>query len=133
MITLLKDHIAKRQVRVDFYRERWTSRERDMSIIDDGYLFVTIQGHVMYRTNLIKKMTKLLCSAEIPRMSIHALRHTFATRWIEAGLDVRSLADILGHADVKMTLNVYTHALPDQKRKNMDFMATLIEEGKKDE
>lgn len=52
--------------------------------------------------------------------NFHALRHTFATRCIEAGVDVKSLSEILGHASVKMTLDKYVHSTIEQKRKNME-------------
>lgn len=48
-------------------------------------------------------------------MNFHALRHTFATRAIERGIDVRTVADILGHKDVAMTLNRYAHCMIDHK------------------
>jgi len=50
----------------------------------------------------------------------HALRHTFATRCVEAGFDIKSLSEILGHANVSITLDRYVHSSFEQKRKNMD-------------
>ena len=52
--------------------------------------------------------------------NFHALRHTFATRCIEAGVDVKSLSEILGHASVKITLDKYVHSTIEQKRRNME-------------
>ena len=52
-------------------------------------------------------------------INYHALRHTFATRCIEAGFDVKSLSEILGHANVNITLNRYVHSSMEQKRANM--------------
>ena len=48
--------------------------------------------------------------------------HTFATRALEAGMDVKVLSSLLGHADASTTLNKYGHALPDHKRESMDKM-----------
>ena len=50
----------------------------------------------------------------------HTLRHTFATRCIEVGFDVKSLSEILGHANVSITLNRYVHPSMELKQKNME-------------
>ena len=52
----------------------------------------------------------------IPRKGFHALRHTFATRAIECGMDVKSLSEILGHKNSAVTLNRYVHSLMEHKR-----------------
>lgn len=52
--------------------------------------------------------------------SFHALRHTFATRGIEAGIDPKLLSEILGHSDVTTTLRCYVHPSIEQKRKQME-------------
>ena len=49
----------------------------------------------------------------------HALRHSFATRCVEAGFDIKSLSEILGHSNVSITLDRYVHSSFEQKRKNM--------------
>lgn len=51
----------------------------------------------------------------LPVRGFHTLRHTFATRAIECGMDVRTLADILGHKDPKITLQIYAHSLMGHK------------------
>jgi integrase len=62
---------------------------------------------------------KLLQSAGIEYVSFHTLRHTFATRAIEAGADVKTLSEVLGHSNTMITVNRYTHSLYEQKRKMM--------------
>lgn len=65
---------------------------------------------------------KLLQSCGIRPIHYHALRHTFATRCIEAGVDVKSLSEILGHANVSVTLNTYVHSSMELKRQQMEKM-----------
>lgn len=60
------------------------------------------------------------CNMEI--VNFHALRHTFATRCIEKGCDVKTLSEILGHANVNITLNRYVYSSMEQKRKWMSEM-----------
>lgn len=68
---------------------------------------------------------KMLKHAGVNNTNFHTLRHTFATRALENGFDVKVLADILGHADASTTLNKYAHALPDHKKNSMEKLSCL--------
>lgn len=59
---------------------------------------------------------KYLNECFLPDINYHALRHTFATRCVEAGVDIKSLSEILGHSNVNITLNTYVHSSLNQKR-----------------
>lgn len=63
---------------------------------------------------------KLLDKIGIPNRGFHALRHTFATRAVECGMDVKMLSEILGHKSPAITLNRYVHSFIDSKRKMMN-------------
>lgn len=93
---------------------------------DEGYVFLSAWGKPPEYGTVYSLFNKLLDKLEIPRVTIHALRHTFATRAIEAGFDVKSLSEILGHTDATVTLNTYTHALEEQKRQNMNKLNDLF-------
>lgn len=56
----------------------------------------------------------------------HTLRHTFATRCIESGMDVKTLSEILGHSDVKTTLNRYVHSSFELKKQSIDKLSLAI-------
>ncbi len=58
-------------------------------------------------------------------VNYHALRHTFATRCVEAGADVKSLSELLGHANVSITLNTYVHSSMSLKKCQLEKMAAL--------
>lgn len=68
---------------------------------------------------------KILKESGVPNINYHALRHTFATRCIEAGVDVKSLSEILGHANVSITLNTYVHSSMDLKRMQLEKLSEL--------
>ena len=53
----------------------------------------------------------LLKRAGVPYRNFHALRHTYATRCIEQNVDVKSVSEMLGHSDVRITLQTYVHVL----------------------
>lgn len=61
-----------------------------------------------------------LRKCQIRNINYHALRHTFATRCVECGFDVKSLSEILGHSSVNITLDRYVHSSMEQKRRNME-------------
>lgn len=67
---------------------------------------------------------RTLKEAGVSDINFHALRHTFATRALEAGMDIKVLSSILGHAQASTTLNLYAHALPDHKRQSMEKMSS---------
>lgn len=79
-----------------------------------------------------KKQKKYACNyvktSGIEHANYHALRHTFATRCVELGFEIKSLSEILGHSNVNITLNKYVHSSFELKKKNMERLnLTIIE------
>lgn len=68
---------------------------------------------------------KILDEYNIPSVNYHTLRHTFATRCIEVGVDVKTLSEILGHANVSITLNTYVHSSMELKRQQLEKLSIL--------
>ncbi len=68
---------------------------------------------------------RLLKKANLPDIKFHSLRHTFATRALEVGMDYKTLSELLGHASVGITLDLYAHSLNEHKRKEMDKLSEL--------
>ena len=62
----------------------------------------------------------LLEKGGLPLVKFHALRHTFATRWIECGMDVKMLSELLGHGSVQITLDIYVHSSDQRKREAIE-------------
>jgi len=60
-------------------------------------------------------------------LNFHGLRHTFATRCVEAGVDIKSLSEILGHSSVAITLNTYVHSSIDLKRAQLEKLSAYLE------
>lgn len=67
-----------------------------------------------------------LADGQIENANFHSLRHTFATRCIEAGFDVKTLSEILGHSSVKITLDKYVHSSMQLKRNNMEKLKPAV-------
>ena len=69
---------------------------------------------------------KILQQCKIPQTNFHTLRHTFATRCVELGFDIKTLSEILGHSNINITLNRYVHPSFDLKKQNMNKINKLI-------
>lgn len=67
----------------------------------------------------------LLRASQINDANYHALRHTFATRCIEVGFELKTLSEILGHSNVNITLNRYVHSSLDLKKENMSKLSCV--------
>lgn len=74
---------------------------------------------------------RLLRRLDIPPIVFHGLRHSFATRCIESGADVKTVSSILGHSNVTTTMNLYVHPTDDQKRRCIDGLTTFINHKKR--
>ena len=61
-------------------------------------------------------------SVLLPSFSSHTLRHTFATRLCESGMNIKLIQDILGHSDISTTMDIYTHVTIDLKKQERDYL-----------
>lgn len=90
------------------------------------YIFLCKKGtpvkNSTYDTMLFKRCEKI----GIPRFSMHVLRHTFATRCIEAGMKPKTLQTILGHSNIGITMNLYVHTTEDEKQKEIERIAASL-------
>lgn len=68
---------------------------------------------------------KILEMCNIKQINFHGLRHTFATRCIEVGIDIKTLSELLGHASVDITLNTYVHSSLDRKRNEIEKLSQI--------
>ena len=69
---------------------------------------------------------KILKNVNLPSVKFHSLRHCMASAAIEAGFDVKTLSEILGHARIELTMNLYVHSNMNRKRKCMDKMKWAV-------
>jgi integrase len=69
---------------------------------------------------------RLLIIMKIPFIKFHCLRHTFATRCVEANIDYKTISVILGHANISITMNLYVHPNLDQKKACIEKMVKSL-------
>lgn len=112
--------------------------------IGDEYVFKTKTGNPHTSRNIIKYHERICRKAKINPMVIkdkkgneqivyqginfHALRHTYATRMLEAGEAAKTVQVLLGHKDIQTTLNIYTHVLEETKKASADKQDALFVE-----
>ena len=96
------------------YLER--GRPKLVGLRDEPHVFVNARGGALSRQGLYKIVQRYARAAGLEqRMSPHTLRHTFATHLLAGGCDLRSLQEMLGHADIGTT-QIYTHLSPERLR-----------------
>ena len=141
MLSVVKEAFAKE-------REYQESAEISCNVTIDGYtdfVFINRFGNVHNQGTLNRAIKRIIrdCNQDIlenscgnknvlllPNFSCHSLRHTFATRMCEAGMNLKAMQDILGHADYTTTMNIYTDATEELKESEISELDEFL---KKDE
>ena len=85
-----------------------------------GYVIRQANGKFIEPRLMQKKFGEITTACGLENVNFHTLRHTFATRCIESGFDVKTLSEILGHTNVRTTLDKYVHSSFELKQKNME-------------
>lgn len=91
-----------------------------------GYFLTNSPDKIIEPRTMQNKFKVALKRSSIESVNFHALRHTFATRCVELGVDVKSLSEILGHASVNITMNRYVHPSLELKKQNMQRLSELF-------
>lgn len=100
-----------------------TFRKQELA---ESYFLASSPGEVIEPRSMQYRFCRYLKEAGIEKANFHALRHTFATRCVEAGFEIKSLSEVLGHANVQTTLNKYVHSSFDLKRANMELLSLVL-------
>ena len=98
----------------------------DTSITKKGYLVTGTEERYLEPRTMQMHFKRVLEYADLRQVNFHALRHTFATRCVEVGFDIKSLSEILGHANVTITMDRYVHPSMELKRENMHKLSSLF-------
>jgi len=92
-----------------------------------GFLLTNNETPVKPRT-LQNRFKRLLEMCKLADTNFHSLRHTFATRCLENNMDIKTLSEVLGHANAAITMKVYCHSCDEHKRECMERLTFSQEE-----
>ena len=92
---------------------------------NDNFYFLTASEKYIEPTQFYVKYKKFMSNLGMGQFTFHSLRHTFATNCVELGFDIKSLSEILGHANITTTLAIYVHPTMKQKRKQMNLLTPI--------
>lgn len=82
------------------------------------------QGRPAEARTIQRRLQRLARRIGISGIHFHTLRHSFATRLMELGADVKTVSELLGHSSAKTTLDIYAHSLLEQRRSAVDKLAS---------
>ena len=95
---------------------------RQNALPDDFYVASGAPNKPTEPRTMQRRFKTVLSKAGVRDINFHVLRHTFATKCVERGFDIKSLSMILGHSDVNITLNTYVHPSYERLRSMMTLM-----------
>lgn len=100
--------------------------QHDLATANSPYVVENKKGERMSIRSYQYIFEKLTERAGVRKLNFHALRHTFATRAIECGMDIKTVADIMGHKNASITLNRYAHCMLDHKIEMMQKLPRVL-------
>lgn len=95
---------------------------------DNEYYIISNSEKYIEPRTYRKYFNKVLKEKKIKHFNFHSLRHTFATNCITLGCDYKTVSELLGHANVNITLNLYVHPRYSQKKKCIDLVSKIFQE-----
>lgn len=115
----LQEHKKKQDLFKKLYAEVYEDR---------GYVFANPLGEFIKPDTISKSYAKLLKEIGIPHKKFHSLRHTYATRLSEKGVSLKTIQKLLGHASIRMTADIYTHVMNEEKVLAVEKINDIFEE-----
>ena len=108
------------------YREAQTAYFRSHHLPDSDFVFTSVTGTPIEPRDFQRDFKKILEQNSIRVINVHGLRHTFATRSLESGMNVKTLSAILGHSNVGFTLSTYAHVTESLKAEEISDLNSFL-------
>lgn len=94
--------------------------------VDTGYIFTQWNGNPIHPSTITGWFGQFVKSNNLPKVSIHSLRHTNATLMIANGADLRTFSKRLGHSNMSTTGNIYTHAIKTADERAAEVLQDIL-------
>ena len=97
---------------------------------EQDLIFPSPIGTPLDPSNVVKAYKRSLEKAGLPKLRFHDLRHTAATLMLQEDINPKIVQERLGHSDISLTLNTYSHVLPhmqEEAAEKMDELLTVID------
>lgn len=94
---------------------------------DRGLVFARPEGAPWNPDSIGQAFQRAVDRSELPRITLHGLRHSHATHLMAAGVNPKVVSERLGHASVSFTLDVYGHVMPGQQADAAAAVAALVD------
>ncbi len=92
-----------------------------------GHVFTREDGGPWHPDRVRVLFREALARVDVPRIRMHDLRHTWATLALRAGVHPKVVQERLGHANIRITLDTYSHVLPDMQESAAELVAALVD------
>lgn len=96
------------------------------SYVDSDLAFTKVEGGPLHPERVSGTFNRRVVSARVPRISVHGLRHTWATLALQANVHPKVVSERLGHANISITLNTYSHVIPAMQTDAANTVARLV-------
>ncbi len=115
---VLRSQAARQLAEAQEWGAAWT---------DCGHVFTREDGTPWHPDRVTKLFDQAVKAAPVPRIRLHDLRHTWATLALRAGVHPKIVQERLGHATIAITLDLYSHAMPDMQEDAAELVASLVD------
>jgi site-specific recombinase XerD len=93
---------------------------------DSGFVFTTETGSPVDPRNFLRVVEKAAAAAGVEGVGVHTLRHSAAVQWLESGIHIKQVADLLGHSTIATTGDIYGHGSEDGARRAIDALGAQL-------
>jgi len=101
--------------------------EWEAAWIGDGHVFARENGEPWMPNAITRYFDQVVRTVDVPRIRLHDLRHTWATLALRAGVHPKVVQERLGHANISITMDTYSHVMPDMQESAAELVAALVD------
>lgn len=97
--------------------------QKDNNVKESPFVFYSTTGTPIQKRNIYRAFHNIIKTADIKSpVTFHSMRHSFATRLLEKGADIKTISNLLGHKSIQITLDIYSHVQSNLKQKTIELL-----------